>query len=67
MDDPQADAISLANLTDIECSVGRRWVGDTMLVADPTDHVARERLACPYRKSNPLAVDRESSDAAADV
>jgi hypothetical protein len=45
MDDPQADAISLANLTDIECSVGRRRVGDTMLEADPTDHVARERLA----------------------
>src|SRR5205823_11266816 len=42
---PHADAVSLSNLADAECSVGKRRAGDAMLVADPTYHADRERFA----------------------
>src|SRR6266566_1309497 len=42
---PHADAVSLANLADAECSGGKRRAGNAMLVADPTYHADRERFA----------------------
>ena len=42
---PHADAVSLANLADAECSGGKRRAGDAMLVADPTYHAEREGFA----------------------
>ena len=35
---PQADAVSLANLIDVECSGGKRRTGNAMLVTDPAYH-----------------------------
>ena len=42
MDDPQADAISLANLADCKCSGGKRRAGDAMLEPDPAYDADRE-------------------------
>src|ERR1700681_1451291 len=45
INDPHADAVSLANLVDVECTGGKRRAEDAMLVADPTDHADREAPA----------------------
>src|SRR5215469_3145283 len=45
MDDPQADAISLTNLSNSKSSGRRQGAGDTVLVANPTYHFEREWLA----------------------
>src|SRR5262245_5862753 len=42
---PQTDAVSFANLFDVERIGGRRRAGNVMLVADPTDHGDREASA----------------------
>src|SRR5215831_12636317 len=42
---PQTDAVSFANLFDVERIGGRRRAGNVMLVADPTDHGDREAPA----------------------
>ena len=44
MNDPEAYAVSLANLSDTERSSGKRWARNAMLVADPTYHANREGL-----------------------
>src|ERR1700681_1000459 len=45
INDPHADAVSLASLVDVECTGGKRRAEDAMLVADPTDHADREAPA----------------------
>jgi hypothetical protein len=45
MDDPQADAISLTNLTNSKGSGRRQGAGDMVLVANPTYHFEGEWLA----------------------
>src|SRR6266404_1034275 len=42
---PHTDAVSFANLFDVECIGGKRRAGNVMLVADPTDHGDREASA----------------------
>src|SRR6266404_2755324 len=42
---PHTDAVSFANLFDVECIGGKRRAGNMMLVADPTDHGDREASA----------------------
>ena len=42
---PHTDAVSLANLFDVERIGRKRRAGDAMLVADPTDHADREGFA----------------------
>src|SRR5258707_2386688 len=42
---PHTDAVSFANLFDVECIGGKRRAGDVELVADPTDHGDREASA----------------------
>src|SRR5262245_15686213 len=42
---PQTDAVSFANLFDVERIGGRRRAGNVMLVADPTDYGDREASA----------------------
>ena len=55
MDDPQADAISLANLADRKRSGGQRRAGDAMLEPDPTYDADREGLA--GRACQPFAIE----------
>ena len=55
MDDPQADAISLANLADRKRSGGQRRAGDAMLEPDPTYDADREGLA--GRAFHPFAIE----------
>src|SRR5580704_12259539 len=45
IDDPHTDAVSLANLIDVERTGRKRRAGNAMLVADPSDHADREALA----------------------
>src|SRR5215470_3217494 len=42
---PHTDAVSFANLFDVERIGGKRRAGNVMLVADPTDHGDREASA----------------------
>src|SRR5713101_1670437 len=42
---PHTDAVSFANLFDVERIGGKRRAGNVMLVADPTDHADREAPA----------------------
>jgi hypothetical protein len=49
IDDPHTDAVSLANLFDVERTGGKRRAGNAILVSDPSDHADREvfaRRAC---------------------
>src|SRR6202521_5613847 len=45
IDDPHTDAVSLANLVDVERTGGKRRAGNAILVSDPSDHADRESLA----------------------
>src|ERR1700692_536686 len=45
IDDPHTDAVSLANLVDVQRTAGKRRAGNAILVADPSDHADREALA----------------------
>src|SRR6202040_4286387 len=46
MDDPEADAISLADLTNIQCSVRWPWSCDVMFVSQPFYRAQRNRFSC---------------------
>src|SRR6516164_8140579 len=45
IDDPHTDAVSLANLFDVECTGGKRRARNAILVSDPSDHADREVFA----------------------
>src|ERR1700674_3671026 len=45
IDDPHTDAVSLANLVDVERTGGKRRAEDAILVSDPSDHADRESFA----------------------
>src|ERR1700676_1151230 len=45
INDPHADAVSLANLVDVECTGGKRRAEDAVLVENPTDPPDREAPA----------------------
>src|ERR1700687_4800877 len=45
MDDPQADAIPLSYLTDVEGVIGRPWSRDAMFVSQPFYCAQRELLS----------------------
>src|ERR1700687_3944876 len=45
IDDPHTDAVSIANLVDVERTGGKRRAGNAILVSDPSDHADREALA----------------------
>src|SRR5467141_2943497 len=45
VDDPHADAVSVAELTHVEGSGGDRRTRDAVLVPDPTDHAEGKGLA----------------------
>ena len=59
IDHPHADAVSLANLFDVERIGGKRRAGNVMLVADPPDHANREALAS--RAFEPVAVEERDN------
>ena len=45
MDNPEADTITLADLTDAQRSIRSHRRGDPMAVAQPPDHADRKRFA----------------------
>src|SRR3982074_2067550 len=55
---PQADAVSLANLIDVECSGGKRRTGNAMLVTDPAYHADCEGLAELFQSAARRIIDR---------